>query len=128
MDFFDESVKKFEYKYVSPVEKGMTQVYISKEEHNKLFLHEPRHWQNRFEYFISDEKVELHRFDSNLAVFLIFLLSPISLLLMGFSNWSEFVMDLKKTWNQKKYGSFCSSVFWKKRNSEVYTKFKALIK
>ncbi len=101
------------YKYKSPEEKGAVRIYISKKDHNKILPNMRVLWSDRYEYYRFDNRIEMHRFTSNLALALGVILLPISVLFYGIKALKEDIpRELKRAFNEKEYGAFVSDVIW----------------
>lgn len=112
------------YDYRSPEEKGRKRVYITRTQHNQLFKHEKRNWHFTYEYYLGEDEVELHRFNTLFTKFLMILTFPISIFWAGISNFKELVWETKREMRQKRYGSFSSMTYYR-RNFEGFDQFKS---
>ena len=113
------------YRYSSPTNKGLRQVYIPAKEHNKMFKNEQVNWRYRYEYYMGENEIEMHRFNTFWVKLLMIILFPVSIFWAGISNFKELVIETKRELNQKKYGSF-SSITVYRRNFEGFEQFKRI--
>jgi hypothetical protein len=116
---------KTEYIYKNPLDNGYKKFKLSKKVHNQLFKHRQIKWIDRYEYYYNDKQIILHNFYNPLAIILNTIMFPISVLLNGIINIKECWLDLKKSYNQKKYGSFSSDSIY--NSSDIYKKIMDII-
>lgn len=110
------------YVYVDPTDVGFTKVYFTKQEHNELFPSLKRNVIIHYDYYISDNKLILHRVASRLWVTIMTIGFPIVLLIAtvsyGLSNLRELYNEYYELYNQKRLGRFLSEEYWS--NSDTY--------
>ncbi|ASA22590.1 hypothetical protein [Paenibacillus donghaensis] len=94
------------YKYKCPTEYGYIKFQLTKEQHNSLFKYRQIKWNDKYEYYYSDQGVILHSFTNNIAIALTTILFPVLVLFAGLSNFKKCTKELKELYNQKEYGSF----------------------
>ena len=109
-DYDCPSYVRPEYKYEDPTTKGMTRVFLTQKQHNELFPHRPRSWKLRYDYFLDENRFEMHRMVSVVGQIIVTVLFPLSLLMEGFGNFKEIVQDHKKAIWQRTYGNFNKDV------------------
>lgn len=114
------SMIKTEYIYKNPLDNGYKKFKLSKKTHNKLFKYRQIKWIDKYEYYYNDKQIIFHKFYNPLVIIFNTLLFPVSVLLYGIMNFKECWLDLKKTYNQKKYGSFSSDSI--PNGSDIYKK------
>lgn len=115
------------YKYVNPLDNGYKKFKLSKKTHNKLFEHRQIKWYDKYEYYYNDKRIIMHRFYNPLAIILNTLFFPITILVHGLINTKECWLDLKKSYNQKKYGTFSSDDI-NNNKSDIYNQILNIIK
>ena len=113
-----------EYKYTSPLDDGYKQIFLTKNQHNRLFLYRKMRWCDRYEYYINDEKLIVHRFVNVFGIIVMTLLFPVSIFNAGFQNAKDVSLELKHMYSQKKYGVFSSDVCYK--GSNTYEQIKSI--
>ncbi len=113
------------YIYEDPLNKGYKQFKLTIKQHNELFPKRKKTWKNKFEYYYNDNLILLHNFVSWLTIMLNVILFPAIVLMNGFINIKEILIDYKQIFNQKKYGSFVSDSI--SSDTETYDKVMKII-
>ena len=114
-----------EYIYINPEDKGFKKIKLTKKQHNKLFPKRKIKFGENYEYYISDDYFEMHRFYGTIIIILNTILFPVLLLFYGLSNFKETFNDVSSLYHQKKTGSFVSDTVWK--DSETYKEIISII-
>lgn len=115
-----------DYKYTNPIENGYKQFKLTKKDHNLLFEHRKMKWYNRYEYYYNENEVIIQRFATIPFIISCTLLFPVGIFMTGYS---DALYELKRLYNQKKYGSFSSDNIWKyPENPEFYNRIIEKIK
>ena len=104
-----------DYVYKCPTEDGMKMIKLSKKQHKNLFKHDKLHWTYTHEYYISDEKIVIHKLSSKTIIILALLFLPFPLIVDGVTKVAQ---DYKDLLNEKKYGSFVSKTIWRNDKTE----------
>lgn len=108
--------------YKHPLERGFVQFKVPKKDHNEIFEHRQIKWTCRYEYFISENSIEMHKYISLRAKLVNVLLYPLNLILYGLSSFKDVNDDFYKIWFQRKTASYSSDYISKNHNS--YNKLK----
>lgn len=110
------------YEYKDRIKDGYISFKLSKKQHNQLFQYRKIRWMDKFEYYYNDKWVILDRYYNIYYLFVICLLVPIAVVYQGYPETFD---QLKRSFKQKKYGSFVSDSISKK--SEKYTEVLKII-
>lgn len=106
------------YVYVDPVVNGFTKVHFTKREHNELFPNRKIDIFSRYDYYISHQKLILHRTTSRKWTAVITIGFPLVAVGYGIFNLRELLNEYRELYNQKRLGSFLSDECWS--NSDTY--------
>jgi hypothetical protein len=114
--------EKWEYK--SPLNKGYKKFKLTKKQHNRIFKYRQKRWHNKFEYYYQDNGwILVHEFDNFISiVFETFLSLTIGIFMLGIP---QVCKNLKRSWNQKKYGRFSSEHI--RKSDSAYSKIMSII-
>lgn len=113
------------YVYKNPLDEGYKKFKLTKKQHNQLFKHRQIMWFDKYEYYINEHGVLLHKFYNWKVIILYTIFFPIVVLLNGIANFKECCTEMKKLYNQKKYGYFISDYIHS--GTETYEQIKNLI-
>ncbi|OMD76872.1 MULTISPECIES: hypothetical protein [Paenibacillus] len=113
------------YKYDDLLDSGYELIHLTKKQHNSIIKRRKKNWKNRYEYYLNEDRVIMQEFSSRLLITLNIILYPILVLMAGFSNFKDLNRDLKRLFNEKKYGSFVED--WITKNTEQYKEIIRLI-
>jgi hypothetical protein len=105
------------YKYKNPLDEGMVQFKLTKKQHNELFIHRPKQWYQKYDYYLGEDRIILERTYTRLAVVVAILLFPVQVVLTGFEDAVNLISDM---FNQKEKGRFVRDIIWE--SSETYKK------
>lgn len=111
-----------EYKYEDPRNNGFKKVTITKEQHNELFQYQQITWKMRYEYYIKDTAIEIHRYSSIWLKMYNTMMFPVVLLFAGLSNFDSVIQEYKHHYCEQKYGAFTNDTVFK--NTKRYDLFK----
>jgi len=118
-------MKKQTYKYVSPLDSGMKQFKLTKEQHDTIFANHKRKWCWKYKYYYDDKLVTIHRYTNVLGIVFMTLLYPINILLCGLKDLKDLNSEMYKLYHQKKTGYYTShSVF---KGSDTYKKIMEIL-
>ncbi|PHA03036.1 hypothetical protein COE51_01450 [Bacillus pseudomycoides] len=101
------------YKYQNPTERGYIKFKLTKKQHNKIFGYRKMRWLDRYEYYYNEDTVILHRFVNWKGILFCTLLFPVTIFMVGLSNFIEVWSDMLSLYKQKETGSFISDHVWK---------------
>ena len=118
-------MSKYKYVYKNPLDEGYKKFKLTKKQHNQLFKHRQIMWFDKYEYYINEHEVLLHKFYNWKVIILNTIFFPIVVLLNGIVNFKECCIEMKKLYNQKKYGYFISDYIYS--GTETYEQIKNLI-
>jgi hypothetical protein len=127
-------MKKFEYQYKCPTEKGYKKFSVPRKVHNELLPNRKLKWYVTPEYYINEENgsIEIQYFTNMIGIIANLLLFPVVGLCHGFCD-SGVYDDYKKLLNEKKYGSFSSDVIFERNevangDENLFSKLKGFSK
>ena len=113
------------YVYDDPIDNGYKRIYVSRKIHNGIFNEKitfKRCLFIKYVYYFSNNSLLIHKFTSKFGIFVVLLLFPLSVLIEGFGNIKEILIDYKRLLNEKKFGAFTTRTF--SNSSEIYLKIK----
>ena len=98
--------------YENPLEKGYYKVKLSRKNHNELFPKRPMRWCHRYEYYMyaGGEHMIMHRFVNTYALIVLIFMIPVYIPIVGLGGISKLYEEYKRSFLQKKYGSFSSDM------------------
>jgi len=114
-----------DYIYTNPLDEGYKQFKLTKKQHNELFQYRQIQWRDKYEYYYNENHIIMHKFVNLPSKILITILFPIFLLIYGIGNFKELIEEMKRGYNQKKYGSFTGDDIYK--GSTTYNKVMEII-
>ncbi|MFS1428363.1 hypothetical protein LMH73_014725 [Vibrio splendidus] len=100
------------YKYVCPTSKGAKKVEFSYADHQRLFPNLRLTALLDYEYFLFDNRIEIHRYDSAIVLAVEVMVIPINLILIGLANLKEFKSHYRTALNQRKHGGFFTTMYF----------------
>lgn len=65
-----------DYKYISLLDNGYKQIYLTKKQHNSIFCHRKIRWNDKYEYYINNDNVIIHRYVNVIGIFVMVLSFP----------------------------------------------------
>ena len=104
--------EKYKYVYENPLDKGYTKFKLTKKQHNSLFKYRQIKWFDNYQYYYNETEIIMERFTNTFGKIITTLLFPISVVVVGFSDSKEALVDLYK---QKEKGHFTSDIVWKRK-------------
>lgn len=108
------------YIYENPIERGYAKFKLTKKQHNQLFKNKKIKWKERYEYYIDEKGILLHKFVNWKAVVLCTIFFPVFVLYGGIVNFKECCTAIKELYSPKKYGCFASDYITRKGKPELY--------
>lgn len=100
-------------------------VHFTKEQHRVLFPQRQRNLFKRYDYYLSNDRLEIQQLPTVLTKALVVITLPIALLLYGVANYKEVIYETKHILQPKKYGAFVSDVIWERY--ETYEKARKML-
>lgn len=116
------------YKYVCPTTKGAQRVEFSYQDHQRLFPCLKQSILIDYEYYLFDNRIEIHRYDSAIVMALETMVIPLNLIMIGLGNLSEFKSHYRRVYNQQKYGAFYTDMYFKDQFDDFNEVVNAAIK
>lgn len=106
------------YQYTDPVDNGFTKIKLTRQHHKQVFKNRPLSIFHHYDYYISDDKLILHRTTSLFWKTVVTIGFPVVALGYGIFNLKELLKEYHELYNQKRLGHFSADQCWS--NTETY--------
>lgn len=106
MNVVGDKIYELAGEYRSLDKRGLKKIQVSKSLHALIFSNNKLSWRRRFEYYISDEKVETYCFHSYWYVFVKTLFFPVNVVFDGLPKKGLRFLFFKGFYMPKKFGNY----------------------
>lgn len=96
------------YEYTDPTKQGYVKFKLTHKEHNSIIIHRKVNMFTKIEAYYKENIILIHYFTNALGKIISTLLLPITFIVHGLASTKEIIHDLKRLYNEKKYGAFVS--------------------